>query len=168
MKEAVYQIVSRCSNKALARTDHVVSPPSYPPVTPNWIIRQVTISNDPIQFWTVAPAASWGTYYIHPYNDTSRSLSPVFSITVPNPTSAQLAILPTNDAYVWRIIRIAPYFFALEAGGFAMDVPGGSGDENQIIQVYHDRHHNDNQQWVFLPVFDILFQDDLLPENWTT
>jgi hypothetical protein len=36
-----------------------------------------------------------------------------------------------------------------------MDVPGGSSDDGVTIQVFF-RNENDNQQWTFLPAFDLL------------
>jgi hypothetical protein len=145
---AVFLIVSRRSGKALTRTGDAGSP-----------VQQFKQgNNDATQYWTLEPipAGSTENFLIHPFNE------PGLAITVkrdPGGDPTQPAPLDLEDSAtgeVWHISRIAnpAYFFLFEDGNnLLMDVPDGSSDDGNTIQVYY-RNENDNQQWTFLPALD--------------
>ena len=150
-----FRIVSRESGKALAVEG------DFAAQTPICQSTQTGVGDD-TQVWTLAPRMGSITDFF-----ILSASHPELAIWVdrrkhPDPTQKAPLYLETHDEFhvdqVWRISRIAnpPYFFLLEADNdLLMDVRNSSHDEGEIIQVF-PRHENNNQQWTFLPVFDLL------------
>jgi hypothetical protein len=147
---AVFLIVSRQTGKALTRSGDAGTP-----------VQQFTQGdNDQTQFWILepVPADSTDNFKIHPFNDRALAITEQRN-SGDDPTPGALLLLDVNKVgEVWRKTRIdnPPYFFLLETGnGLLMDVPNASSDDGLQIQVF-TRNENQNQQWTFLPAFELL------------
>ena len=150
---AVFQIVSRASQKALAIGD-----PDYPHAGTGYYLWQLTQNNqDPTQMWVLAPQ-EFGNFLIQPLG------SPDLAIGVGPPsdsddTAFYLSLNAVAQGQTWTISPISPYYFLIVGSeDLLMDVPGGSHDDFEPIQVFQRDEHA-SQQWTFLPVFAQLGND---------
>lgn len=144
---AVFQIVSRASQKALAIGD-----PDYPHAgTGNYLWQLTQNSQDPTQMWVLAPQ-EFGNFLIQPLG------SPELAIGVGGPsdsddTAFYLSLGAVAQGQIWSISPVPPYYFLIVGSeDLLMDVPGGSHDDFELIQVFQRNEHA-SQQWTFLPVF---------------
>ena len=156
---AVFQIVSHASAKALSTADFfIVSASASPTQSGNNIVQVTQNDQDPTQMWALTPQ-DLGNFLIQPFG------SPDLAIGLPAEGESNypfyLVLNPVGDGIVWTISPISPYYFLLAAIGnldTVMDVPGGSHDDFQGIQIFTRNEHT-NQQWTFLPIFAQLGND---------
>jgi hypothetical protein len=157
---AVFQIVSRSSGKALART---TPPPQLAdfPFTSN-IVQSTQNDQDSTQMWVLTPQDSAEDFLIQPFGSPDLAIEVFASAQETEFPGSLLIVGPAQSGQVWRISRrIAnpPYFFLLEASNdLLMDVPGSSTADQESIQIFTRTEHN-NQQWTFLPIFAQLGND---------
>jgi hypothetical protein len=107
--------------------------------------------------WVLAPQ-EFGNFLIQPLG------SPDLAIGVGGPsdsddTAFDLSLGPVAQGQIWTISPIPPYYFLIVGSeDLLMDVPGGSHDDFEPIQVFQRNEHA-SQQWTFLPVFAQLGND---------
>ena len=147
---AVFQIVSRSSGKALARTTPAPQQPAVD-FTSN-IVQSTQNDQDLTQMWVLTPQDSAADCLIQPFGTPDLAIV-VFATDLQDTDfpGSPLIIGPAQAGQVWRISRrlaSPPYFFLLEANNdLVMDVP-----DELSVQIFTRTEHN-NQQWTFLPVF---------------
>lgn len=147
---AVFQIVSRSSGKALARTTPAPQQPDFA-FTSN-IVQSTQNDQDSTQMWVLTPQDAAADFLIQPLGSPDLAIEVFASVAHETDfPGSQLIIGPVQAGQVWRISRrIAnpPYFFLLEASNdLLMDVP-----DQETVQIF-TRTERNNQQWTFLPLF---------------
>jgi hypothetical protein len=157
---AVFQIVSRSSGKALART--TPSPEFASPTFIPSIVQSTQNDQDSTQLWVLTRQDSAGDVLIQPFGSPDLAIGVFESGEETDFPGALLVVGPAPSGQVWRVSRrlaSPPYFFLLEANNdLLMDVPGGSTADGEAIQIFTRTEHN-NQQWTFLPIFAQLGND---------
>jgi hypothetical protein len=150
---AVFQIVSRASQKALAIGD-----PNYPhPGTGNFLWQLTQNNQDQTQMWVLAPQ-EFGNFLIQPFGFSDLAIG-VGSPSNSDDTAFYLSLIPIAEGQIWTISPVSPYYFLIVGSeDLLMDVPGGSHDDFAPIQVFQRNEHA-SQQWTFLPVFAQLRND---------
>ncbi|MFZ0384011.1 MAG: hypothetical protein WCD11_03040 [Solirubrobacteraceae bacterium] len=148
---AVFQIVSRSSGNALARS---VPEGDYAQTGTPYIMQAAQDEQDPTQMWVLTPQDSSQDFLIQPFGSPGLAmgvLNPLSETEYPN----DWVILPTaTQGQVWRISRRLanpPYFFLLEANNDLL-MEAATVDDSVPITIASRTEHN-NQQWTFLPVF---------------
>jgi hypothetical protein len=150
---AAFQIVSRASQKALAIGD-----PNYPhPGTGDYLWQLTQNNQDPTQMWVLAPQ-EFGNFLIQPFSFPDLAIG-VGPPSDSDDTAFSLSLGPVAQGQIWTISPIPPYYFLIVGSeDLLMDVPGGSHDDFELIQVFQRTEHA-NQQWTFLPIFAQLRND---------
>jgi hypothetical protein len=148
---AVFQIVSRSTGNALARS---VPEGEYAQTGTPYIMQAAQDEQDATQMWVLTPQDSSLDFLIQPYGSPDRAmgvLNPLNETEYPNDW---IILPPATEGQVWRISRRLEnpaYFFLLEANNdLLMEV--ATADDSAPITIASRTEHS-NQQWTFLPVF---------------